>query len=47
MHCHDMRGWYNEHADRMYPRVFRGWGLILFVYFKHHRVSMPPKVWVL
>ena len=48
LHCHDMRGGYNEHADIMYPRVFRGWGRIdVFVYFGHHRVSMPPKVWVL
>ena len=47
LHCHDCRGGYNECADGTYLRCFRGWEAIdVFCYFGHHRVSMPPKVWV-
>ena len=47
LHCHDCRGGYNQTADGDYLGCFGGWGAIdVFVYFGHHRVSMPPRVWV-
>lgn len=45
--CHDCRGGYNPLADDEYLNCFRGWEAVdVFVYFGHHRVSMPPRVWV-
>ncbi|GAA93437.1 glycoside hydrolase family 85 protein [Mixia osmundae IAM 14324] len=40
--CHDFRGGYTEQLDRR-DYVFHYWHLIdIFIYFSHHRVSIPP-----
>ena len=48
--CHDMKGGYNHMADEEYLGRFvahGGFGAIdEFVYFSHHRVTVPPKEWI-
>ncbi|KAK3246521.1 hypothetical protein CYMTET_43944 [Cymbomonas tetramitiformis] len=47
LHCHDMAGGYNEKADGCYLRAFTSWAAVdEFVYFAHHRVSIPPPQWI-
>lgn len=47
MHCHDMKGGYCKEADEMYDGIFDSWPRVdLFVYFSHHRVGIPPALWV-
>ena len=47
LHCHDMMGGYCQPADEGYLESFSGWGSIdAFIYFAHHRVSLPPQCWI-
>jgi hypothetical protein len=47
LHCHDMMGGYQAHADEHYLSVFSDWRrLSHFCYFAHYRVSPPPRCWV-
>ena len=47
LHCHDMMGGYCQPADEGYLAAFSGWSSIdAFIYFAHHRVSMPPQCWI-
>lgn len=47
MHCHDYGGGYTQSADEDYLATFSSWGLFdLFVYFSHHRVVLPPNIWI-
>ena len=47
MHCHDFAGGYSIGADEDYLKTFSSWGLVdLFVYFSHHRVVVPPHIWI-
>ena len=42
-----MKGGYNSLADEGYLQAFSGWVAIdAFIYFAHHRVSLPPKCWI-
>eukprot|EP00457_Paulinella_chromatophora_P012901 gb/GEZN01013150.1/.p1 GENE.gb/GEZN01013150.1/~~gb/GEZN01013150.1/.p1 ORF type:complete len:306 (-),score=59.51 gb/GEZN01013150.1/:115-915(-) len=42
-----MAGGYNPRADQIYRSVFQQWHLIdEFCYFGHHRVCIPPAVWI-
>lgn len=48
LHCHDYAGGYNQHADDNYLASFASsWDFFdLFVYFSHHRVVIPPLLWI-
>jgi hypothetical protein len=47
MHCHDFAGGYKQSADEDYLATFSSWEHFdLFVYFSHHRVVVPPYVWI-
>lgn len=47
LHCHDYAGGYTPSADEDYLATFSSWALFdVFVYFSHHRVVVPPRVWI-
>jgi len=47
LHCHDMQGGYRQSADEDYLATFSSWARFdIFVYFSHHRVVVPPHVWI-
>jgi len=47
LHCHDLKGGYCTAADEDYLERFDGWECLDMVcYFSHHRVSVPPAVWI-
>ena len=47
MHCHDMKGGYNNVADGEYFEAFSSWDCIdEFCYFSHNRITIPPAKWI-
>lgn len=48
LHCHDYQGGYKQAADEDYLATFvDSWDHFdIFVYFSHHRVVVPPQVWI-
>ena len=47
LHCHDYAGGYTQSADEDYLATFSSWAIFdIFVYFSHHRVVVPPRVWI-
>ena len=47
IHCHDYAGGYTQSADEDYLATFSSWALFdVFIYFSHHRVVVPPRIWI-
>lgn len=44
--CHDYKGGYTESSTRR-DYTYRHWAsTYAFIYFSHHRLSLPPKSWI-
>ncbi|KAK2462504.1 hypothetical protein APHAL10511_005474 [Amanita phalloides] len=44
--CHDFKGGYTESPESL-SYTFNFWSIIdVFVYFSHHRVTIPPPAWI-